>query len=68
MLNPKAKPILVDGKEYGFVWQDFSSFMKITVYLNDKRIGWRNLPISVDRNDSTVQYVIRSINQFNLEG
>ena len=60
MLNPKAVPVQVDGKEYGTFWQDFGSFKRLTVYQNDKRIGWRNLPINVDLGIGTVQYVIRS--------
>lgn len=68
MLNPQAIPFLVDGKEYGVVWQDFSTFRRMTVYRNDKRIGWRNLPIDVDKSDGTVQYLIRYFNQLNRGG
>ena len=61
MLNIQAVPISFEGKEYGLYWQDFGNFRRLTIYLNDKRIGWRNLPIGVDCSDNTVRYLIKTL-------
>lgn len=61
MQNPKAIPILVDGKEFGVVWQDFRSFKRLSVYLNDKRMAWIDWPIRVDQGDGILKYFIRSV-------
>lgn len=62
--NPKLSPVIVNGKEYGFQWQDFGSFSRINVYQNGKRIGFKDYPIRVDTGMGTIKYSVKSI----LEG
>ena len=64
MKNPKAYPIVVDGIEYSYMYQDFGLYLKINLYQNGKRILSRKLPILVDKGFGTVQYLIRSINYY----
>ena len=63
MLNPKAIPIVVEGKEWSYMWQDFGQFKRLNVYDNDKRIGWKDMPISVDEGDRAITYFIKSLAQ-----
>jgi len=68
MLNPQAQSVLVYGVEYGIVWQNFSQFKRATIYLNNKRIGMRDLPVKVDEGIGTVQYLVKALIGYNLGG
>ena len=59
LLNPKAESVIVDNKEYAITWQDYGEFIRLNVFQNDKRIGFRDLPLLVDTDFKMVQYCIR---------
>jgi hypothetical protein len=59
MVNPKLVEIAVDGIIYGTMWQDFGTYVRLDVYQNNRRIGYRKLPRLVDQGDRTVKYLIR---------
>ena len=59
LLNPKAQDVMVDGKEYAITWQDYGSFIRLNVFQDEKRIGFRDLPLLTDTNYRTVRYLIR---------
>ena len=63
MLNPKAISIVVEGKEWSYMWQDFGQFKRLNVYFDERRIGWKDMPISVDEGDRTITYFIKSLAQ-----
>jgi hypothetical protein len=66
-LNPTTSTILVNGKEYDYMWQDFGSFKRLVVFKDGKRFGYRNLSISVDEGLSTINYFILRMCQSDSE-
>jgi len=59
MDNPKLTEIIVDDVIYGVMWWDFGTFLRLDVYQNNRRIGFRKLQRTVDQGDTTVKYLIR---------
>ncbi len=59
MDNTKLSYITVDGVVYGYMWFDFGDHLRFDAYQETKRIGFRKLPIDVDKQDDTITYLIR---------
>ena len=66
--NPRAIPVVVNGKNYAATWQDFGTYKRINVFeinlLSLRLIGFKDYPIRVDTGMGTIMYSVKSI----LEG
>jgi hypothetical protein len=59
MENPRLSKIVVDDVIYGVMFWDFGSFIRLDVYQNNRRVGMRRLPLTVDQEYRTIRYLIR---------
>ena len=61
MLNPKAMPVMVNDVCYTVTWFDYGSYIRLNVFKDDHIVGFRCLPLLVDREIGTIKYVIKSL-------
>ena len=68
ILNPKAMPVMVNDVCYEVTWFDYGSYVRLNVFKDNHIIGYRCLPLLVDRNINMVKYVIKSLTSGGFNG
>ena len=59
MINPKTSLIIVDDVQYEFMWMDFGHYYRFVLFQNDIRLGFRDVPVPVEKSHRMMVYLVR---------
>lgn len=67
MIVSKSVQVLISNEIYDYQWQDHSTFFRLNIFKDHKKIGFQDIPVRVDRGINMVKYLIKRTVGWNLK-